>query len=129
MSDGYHIGLLIMCALAYLAPEFIEEGRLCWLRSPLYIIKDGKKESYYFTDEEYEKAKNKIKGVVHRCKGLGALTSEQAHRSMFTEEFQRIDILIPDKDSFSLLSSLMGEDSQPKHDFIFANIDFSEIRE
>ena len=29
-SDGYHIGLLIMAALQYLAPEFIREGRLCW---------------------------------------------------------------------------------------------------
>ena len=37
-SDGYHIGLLIMAALAYLAPGFIKEGRLCWLRSPLYIV-------------------------------------------------------------------------------------------
>ena len=25
MSDGYHIGLLIMSALQYLAPEFIQE--------------------------------------------------------------------------------------------------------
>ena len=32
-SDGRHIGLLIMAALAYLAPDFIKEGRLCWLYS------------------------------------------------------------------------------------------------
>lgn len=38
-SDGAHIALLIMAALHYLAPKFIEEGRLCWLRSPLYIVK------------------------------------------------------------------------------------------
>ena len=44
-SDGYHIGLLIMAALTYLAPDFIKEGRLCWLRSPLYIVENGKTES------------------------------------------------------------------------------------
>ena len=43
-SDGYHIGLLIMSALAYLAPEFIKEGRLCWLRAPLYIETNKNKE-------------------------------------------------------------------------------------
>ena len=54
-SDGAHIALLIMAALQYLAPEFIREGRLCWLRSPLYIVDNKGKESYYFTDEEFNK--------------------------------------------------------------------------
>ena len=51
---GFHIGLLIMAALQYLAPEFIKEGRLCWLRSPLYIVKNGKHNSYYYTDSEFD---------------------------------------------------------------------------
>ena len=51
-----------MAALRYLAPKFLEEERLCWLRSPLYIVKNGKNESYYFTDEEFNKAK--VKGEV-----------------------------------------------------------------
>lgn len=128
-ADGYAIGLLIMCALYKVAPQFIEEGRLVWVRSPLYIVKNGKKEFYFFTDEEFEANRNKIKGEVQRNKGLGSLSAEQAKRSMFTDEFQRIDTLIPDKDSLPLLISLMGEDSQPKHDFIFDNLDFSIIRE
>lgn len=128
-ADGYAIGLLIMCLLYKVAPQFIEEGRLYWMRSPLYIMKNGKNESYYFTDEEYNKVAGKIKGEVQRCKGLGALSAEQAKRSMFTEEFQRFERLIPDKDTFELLSDLMGKDSAPKHDFIFDNLDFSEIRE
>lgn len=128
-ADGYAIGLLIMCLLYKVAPQFIEEGRLYWMRSPLYIVKNGKNESYYFTDEEYNKIAGKIKGEVQRCKGLGALSAEQARRSMFTEEFQRFEQLIPDKDTLELLNDLMGDDSAPKHDFIFDNLDFSEIRE
>ena len=92
-SDGYHIGLLIMAALQYLAPDFIKEGRLCWLRSPLYIVTNGKTESYYFTDEEFNQAKNKIKGEVQRNKGLGSLEPDQARRSMFTPEYQRMDVM------------------------------------
>ena len=128
-SDGSHIGLLIMAALRYLAPEFLDEGRLYWLRSPLYIVKQGKNESYYFTDNEFAKAKGKVKGEVQRNKGLGALSEEQARRSMFTEEFQRMEQLIPTEDSLYLLEDLMGEDVQPRREFIFNNIDFNEVRE
>ncbi len=128
-SDGFSIGLLIMCALYKIAPEFIEEGRLYWMRSPLYIVKSKGKEEYYYTDEEFNKVRDKIKGEVQRNKGLGSMSPEQARNSMFVEEFQRFEQLIPDENSYSLLYSLMGEDSQPKRDFIFSNIDFSIIRE
>ena len=128
-SDGFSIGLLIMCALYKVAPQFIEEGRLCWIRSPLYIVKNKDKEEYYFTDEEFNKVRNKVKGVVQRNKGLGSLSAEQAHNSMFIPENQHIDTLIPNETTLPLLMSLMGKDSEPKHDFIFENLDFSEIRE
>lgn len=128
-SDGYHIGLLIMAALRYLAPEFLNEKRLCWLRSPLYIVKNGKNESYYFTDEEFNQAHNKIKGEIQRAKGLGALSPEQAKRSMFTPEFQRLDVLEVDENSLFLLEQLMGESVEPRKQFIFNKIDFSEVRE
>ena len=127
-SDGGHIGLLIMAALRYLAPQFLEENRLCWLRSPLYIVKNGKKESFYFTDEEFNTVRGKIKGDVTRAKGLGALSPEQAKTSMFSES-QRLDILVPDEDALFLLEELMGSDVGPRQDFVFNNIDFSEVRE
>ena len=125
-SDGYHIGLLIMAALRYLAPQFLEEGRLCWLRSPLYIVKNGKSESYYFTDEEFAKAK--VKGEVTRAKGLGALSEQQAKNSMFGEN-QRMDVLEPNEEAIYLLEDLMGKDVEPRTEFIFKNVDFSEVRE
>mgnify|MGYP002542470097 CR=1 FL=1 len=130
-SDGYHIGLLIMACLLKLAPQFIEEGRLCWLRSPLYIVEQGKNRSYYFNDEEFDTARRqgKIKGEVHRAKGLGALEAIEAHESMFTPEYQRLDVFKPDQLSFDLLYSLMGKDVEPRTDFIFKNVDFSLIRE
>lgn len=128
-ADGYAIGLLIMCALYKVAPQFIEEGRLYWMRSPLYIISTKAKRYYYFTDEEYLQSEKKIKGDVTRAKGLGALNADMARESMFTPEFQRMEQLLPDGETLMLLESLMGKDSRPKHDFIFENIDFSVIRE
>lgn len=127
-SDGYHIGLLIMAALRYLAPQFLEERRLCWLRAPLYIVKSGKNESYYFTDEDFNKVRGKVKGEVTRAKGLGALSETQARNSMFGES-QRMDILEPTEEAIYLLEDLMGKDVEPRTEFIFKNVDFSEIRE
>ena len=128
-SDGYHIGLLIMAALAHIAPQFIREGRLCWLRSPLHIVHDGKKETYYFTDEELEQNRHKIKGEIQRNKGLGSLEPEQARESMFNPEYQRLDVMEYSEDAMSLLYSLMGEDVVPRREFIMTNVDFSEIKE
>jgi DNA gyrase/topoisomerase IV subunit B len=128
-SDGYHIGLLIMAALTYLAPEFIREGRLCWLRSPLYIVNNRGKESYYFTDEEFSKDRAKIKGEVTRAKGLGELPAETAHASMFTKEYQRMDVMQYSEDAIELLYDLMGSNVEPRREFIMNEIDFSEIRE
>ena len=128
-SDGAHIGLLIMAALQYLAPEFIREGRLCWLRSPLYIVNNKGKESYYFTDDEFNKVRGKIKGEVTRAKGLGELPAETAHASMFTEEYQRMDVMEYDADAIELLYGLMGSDVEPRKNFIMKKVDFSTIRE
>lgn len=128
-SDGAHIGLLIMAALAYLAPQFIREGRLCWLRSPLYIVDNKGKESYYFTDEEFNAVRKTIKGVVTRAKGLGELPADTARASMFTPEFQRMDIMDYDEKAIALLYDLMGENVVPRKEFIMNKIDFSLIRE
>lgn len=126
---GYHIGLLIMAALQYLAPEFIKEKRLCWLRSPLYIVDNKGKKSFFFNDKEFNKVRKTIKGDVKRAKGLGKLSSEVAQASMFTEEFQRLETLEYDANAIELLYDLMSEDVEPRKDFIMKNVDFSEVRE
>ena len=128
-SDGAHIGLLIMAALQYLAPEFIREGRLCWLRSPLYIVENKGKESYYFTDDEFNKVRNKIKGEVTRAKGLGELPAETAQASMFSPEYQRMEVMEYDDKAVDLLYDLMSEDVEPRKHFVMTKIDFSQIRE
>ena len=129
-SDGFHIGLLIASALEHFCPKFIRENRLCWLRSPLYIVKSKDKEQYYFTDQEMNAARpNLPTGVeVQRCKGLGSLSASQARNSMFGEN-QHMDVLIPTDKTKDKLVTLMGSNSDGRKDFIFNNIDFSEVKE
>ena len=128
-SDGAHIALLIMAALQYLAPEFIKEGRLCWLRSPLYIVNNKGKEDYYFTDDEFNKVRSKVKGEVTRAKGLGELPAETAQASMFSPEHQRLDVLEWNNTAVNLLYDLMGEAVEPRKEFIMEKVDFSKVRE
>ena len=129
-SDGYNIGLLIATALQHFCPEFIQEGRLCWLRSPLYILKDKKKETYYFSDSELTAAreKGKLVGELQRNKGLGSLSAAQARESMFGDK-QHMDVLKPDDVSVGLLEKLMGTSVTFRKQYIFDNIDFAEVRE
>ena len=118
-----------MAALQYLVPEFIKEGRLCWLRSPLYIVDNKGKESYYFTDDEFNKVRNKVKGEITRAKGLGELPAETARASMFDSEYQRIDVMEWNDEAIDLLYDLMGEDVEPRRNFIMKKVDFSKVRE
>lgn len=129
-SDGYNIGLLIAVALQHFCPQFIQENRLCWLRSPLYILKDKKKETYYFTDAELStaRAKGTLKGELQRNKGLGSLSAEQARASMFGDN-QHIDVLKPTDSAIYLLEQLMGSNVTARKKYIFDNIDFAEVRE
>jgi DNA gyrase/topoisomerase IV subunit B len=129
-SDGFHIGLLIASALEHFCPKFIRENRLCWLRSPLYIVKYKDKEQYYFTEQEMNAARpNLPAGVeVQRCKGLGSLSASQARNSMFGEN-QHMDVLIPTDKTKNKLVTLMGSNADGRKDFIFNKIDFSEVKE
>lgn len=125
-DDGCHIACLIMSLFKALMPQFIEEGRLCWLKAPLFKIKKGKSNYYYYDEEEL--SKSNIKGEQSRFKGLGELTAQDTRESMFNKENQRIEILIPDDNSFYRLEQLMGSKVEPRKEFVFSGaIDFSKI--
>lgn len=128
-SDGSHIGLLIMANLWYLAPDFIKEGRLYWLKSPLYIVENKGVETYYFNDEEFNKVRSTVKGEVTRAKGLGELPAATARKSMFSPEYQRLECIDYSEEGIQVLEQLMGKDVTPRTDYVFNNIDFSEVRE
>ena len=125
-DDGCHIACLIMSLFKALMPDFIEEGRLCWLKAPLFKVKKGK-QNYYFYDEK-ELADSKIIGEQTRYKGLGEMNSEDVKESMFNTQNQHMEILMPDENSFVRLDQLMGTNVGYRKDFVFSGaIDFSKI--
>lgn len=111
-------------------PKFILEGRLCWVRAPLYILTKGKDNAFAYDDKELEKVrKGKERWTQHRAKGLGALNAEQMSQSMMSKEHSRVEVLTVEdvEKSFNQLVSLMGEDVEFRKEFIYENIDFSKL--
>lgn len=133
-ADGYAIMTLIATMFYVLMPKFIEEGRLKWLRAPLFRIGTGKNAHYAYNTDDLEKLKQKgTKGNITRFKGLGEMNVEDIESSMFGAE-QRVEVLTygagKEKRKAELqLEGLMGEDVDFRRNFIFDNIDFDLLRD
>jgi DNA gyrase subunit B len=121
-DDGMHIACLIISLLYKLAPDFLKEGRLCWLHAPLFKVKKGKETKFYYTEEQLHTG---IKGEQTRFKGLGEMKDEDA-RCMFDTN-QWLEVLEWDPTVAAQVEALMGKDSQPKKDFVFSRINFEEL--
>ena len=128
--DGYAIMCLIATMFYVLMPKFIEEGRLCWLRAPLYKLEKGKEKVFAYNDEELAKIKiGRENWTITRAKGLGELNSEDMEMSMMHPKDRRLEILtINDAQAAAeSLKMLMGEEVEGRREFLFENVDFNII--
>lgn len=67
-----------------------------------------------------------LKGEITRCKGLGQMDAEDVEHSMFGPS-QRFEQIIPTLEGRKVLRELMGENVQPRKNFVFSRIDFSTL--
>lgn len=121
--DGSHISLLITSAIRKLCPQILEENRLCWLKAPLFTEKKGKEQYYYYSEEEKQKLYKG--GEIISLKGLGSMSTKEMKESMFSDK-QRLEVLEYSEEGVESLEKLMGEDVEPRKEFIFNKIDFSK---
>ena len=127
-SDGYAIMCLIATMFYVLMPKFIEEGRLCWLRAPLYRLTKGDKRIFAYDDAELEELKKTHVGWEQgRNKGLGEMTAEDMEASMMHKTDRRLEVLtINDAEAArESLKMLMGTEVEDRRDFLFDNVDFN----
>ena len=126
--DGYNIMCLITTLFYVLMPKFIEEGRLGWLRAPLYRLSKGNQHVYaYDEDELAELRKTRSGWEQSRYKGLGEMVADDMEESMLHPTNRRLDILtINDAEAAAeSLQMLMGTEVEGRRDFLFENVDFS----
>ena len=126
--DGYSIMCLIATLFYVLMPKFIEEGRLGWLRAPLYRLSKGKQHVYAYDEDELVELKKTHSGWEQsRYKGLGEMVAEDMEESMLHPVNRRLDILtINDAElAAESLKMLMGTEVEGRRDFLFDNVDFN----
>lgn len=125
-QDGNHIALLLLALFAKLMPELLKEGRVFRLEAPTHVIKNGKKNYYFYGAIDY--IENRMPGHTTFLKGLGEMSAEQEKESLFGPNQHRI-YFDWDKLSDERLKMLMGEDAYYRKEFLFNNVDFSRIVE
>ena len=52
-----------------------------------------------------------------------------ARKSMFSPEYQRLERIEYSEEGIEMLEQLMGSRVEPRTEYVFNNIDFSEIKE
>jgi len=129
-TDGKNIMCLIATMFFVLMPEFITEGRLCWLQAPLYKLSKGKQAVFAYNDKELRELEETHKGWERtRFKGLGELSAEDVKDSMLHPDNRRLEVLtIEDfEEAAESLNMLMGTKVDPRREFLFENVDFSVL--
>ena len=127
MVDGKNIMTLIATMFMVLIPDFVKEGRLCWLKAPLYRLGRNGQRVYAYNDEELATLQGEHPNwELGRFKGLGEMAPDDVENSMFNEENQRLEVLkIDDFDrAFETLNMLMGKEVSARRDYLFVNVDF-----
>lgn len=122
-SDGADIELLLITFFFTYMRPLIEAGKLYRAVTPLYIVKIGKEELYFYTEEEMDKFKatHKNNYDVLRAKGLGELDAADLHKVCFEKQrFKRITISDLQKTKI-LLDTLQGQAVTPRKQFIYDN--------
>ena len=128
-DDGAHIQILLLTFFYRYMRPLIENGMLYIARPPLYLVKYGKENKYFDTFEELNEFRNTFKGnySIQRYKGLGEMNADQLWETTMDPNNRSI-IRVSIEDAHlteKRVSVLMGEEVEPRKEWIEENVDFS----
>ena len=113
-------------------PELISGGFVYIALPPLYKISKGKKEEWVYTDQEKDKIIEELKNTnakfeIQRYKGLGEMNAEQLWETTMNPENRTLYkvTLAQLKDPNQVFSDLMGDDVEPRREFILKNAKYA----
>jgi DNA gyrase subunit B len=125
--DGAHIRTLLLTFFFRNMRELIDAGFIYLAQPPLYLLKQGKEELYFYTEREWDtwrtKHANGKKLDPQRFKGLGEMNADQLWSTTMDPE-QRTLLQVTLEDAAladRLFTVLMGEDVAARKEFIENN--------
>ncbi len=126
--DGAHISCLLLTFFYRHMKELVEKGHVYLAMPPLYKITKGKTTRYVFNDQELDSIRKEIGQDIElqRFKGLGEMNAEQLWETTMDPEIRYLkQINVEDAvEADRVFSMLMGEEVEPRKEFIMANAKF-----